>query len=66
LQGEADPVFGATPCVDVVKVVIGKRVMSKERKFIDREIKKGRTLALGQDAAVRHVSFAFYFGFAYL
>jgi hypothetical protein len=45
---------------------VAKRVMSKERKFIDREIKKGRTLALGQDAAVRHVSFAFYFGFAYL
>jgi hypothetical protein len=66
LQGEADPVFGATPCVNVVKVVIGKRVMSKERKLIDREIKKCRTLALGQDGTVRHVSFAFYFRFAYL
>jgi hypothetical protein len=40
--------------------------MSKERKLIDREIKKCRTLALGQDGTVRHVSFAFYFRFAYL
>ena len=47
-------------------VIIGQRVVMKQGRFTGWQIKKGRALALGQNGAMRHASFAFMGGIEYI
>ena len=47
-------------------VGVRKGVMAQHRRFIRRQLKQRRPLAVRQDGAMRHVSFAFQIWFRYL
>jgi len=62
LKCKANPVLWPSPFADMIKVIIGQRVVTKHIRFVGWQIKKVGALALGQNGAVRHVSFAIPYG----
>ncbi len=50
---------------DYFEIFVRQGVVTQHRHFISGKAKKCRALALGQNSAVRHVSFAFVLWFAY-
>jgi len=55
-----------TAGADDFQIIVRKGVMAEHRHFIRRQIKQRRPLAVRQDGAMRHVSFAFQIWFNYL
>ncbi len=49
----------APPGMNMFDVVVSQRVVTKHFGFTGWQIKKGSALALRQNGAMRHVSFAF-------
>ena len=54
---EPDPVFGASPRANVFEIVIGQGVVLPERSLIGGQVEKSGTLTVGQENAVRHITF---------
>jgi len=44
LQGETDPVFGATSFVDVVKVIVGQRVVMQDCRLVGWQVEQACAL----------------------
>jgi hypothetical protein len=65
LQCEAETIVRATADTDYFEIFVCQGVVTQHRRFISGKVKKCRTLALGQNGAMRHVSFAFFLWFAY-
>jgi hypothetical protein len=57
---------GTAAGADDFQVIICQGVMAQHRSFVGRQLEKRRPLAVCQDGAVRHVSFAFQIWFEYL
>jgi hypothetical protein len=66
LQSEAKTIVGTAAGADDFQIIVRKGVMAQHRCFVRRQIEQRRPLAVRQDGAMRHVSFAFQIWFRYL
>ena len=66
LQGKAETIVGTAAGADDFQIIVCQGVMAQHRCFVGRQVKQRRPLAVRQDGAMRHVSFAFQIWFEYL